>query len=151
MLCILYFMFVYVFLFIFTFPLLPTFPIAFFVFQIRKTNRFACLSAWQLLRVRTSYGIVKILPANGCLFFSPWVSWVVFQLIRLNLSVWLRRLEQSLYNVVIKFLMLKQRYNRLIVANCGKKIVAFLLSSFGDFDRLLLSEIILVRALMTRL
>ena len=47
--------------------------------------------------------------------------------------------------------MLKQRCNRLIVANSGKKVVAFLLSSFVDFDRLLLSEFILVRALRTRL
>ena len=45
--------------------------------------------------------------------------------------------------------MLKQRCNDLTIANCGKRIVTFLLYVFVDFNWLLLSEIILVGALRT--
>ena len=47
-------------------------------------------------------------------------------LIRWNLSVGLRGLEQCRFNVVITFLMLKQRCGKLTIVNCGKWIVTFL-------------------------
>ena len=67
-----------------------------------------------------------------------------FQLIRWYLSVGRRVLEQCRYNV-ITFLVLKQRCTNLTIANCGKRIIIFLLSSFVDFNLLLLSKMILVR------
>ena len=82
-------------------------------------------------------------------FYLPTFFFVIqlvgfFQLIRWYLSVGRRVLEQCRYNV-ITFLMLKQRCTNLTIANCCKRIIIFLLSSFVDFNWLLLSKMILVR------
>ena len=63
-------------------PFLPTLDqirsqCCFFVFQMRKTNRFftyvllwkRILASGSSFVYRTSYGIAKILPTNGCFFF----------------------------------------------------------------------------------
>ena len=39
-----------------------------------------------------------------------------------------------LYLFIITFLVLKQRYSNLTIANCGKRIVTLLLSFFVDFN-----------------
>ena len=60
---------------------------------------------------------------------------------------WAKRIRKCRYNVVRTCLMLKQRCSNFILANYSKQIVTFLLSFFVDFNRLVLSEIILVKGL----
>ena len=59
---------------------------------------------------------------------------------------WAKRIRKCRYNVRT-CLMLKQRCSNLILANYSKQIVTFLLSFFVDFNRLVLSEIILVKGI----
>ena len=111
------------------------------------------LDTWLFLRVLRLSELQRFCQqmVASLFFFFPWVSLVVFQLIRWKLAVGLRELEQCCYNVVITFLMLKQRCNNYATANCPRRIVTFFISSFVDFNWPLLSEIILIKVLRTRM
>ena len=60
---------------------------------------------------------------------------------------WAKRIRKCRDNVAITCLMLKQRCSNLILANYSQQVVTFLLSFFVDFNRLVLSEIILVKGI----
>ena len=122
-----------------------SFPVAFFVFQMRKMNRFfAYVLLWIImLDVVSSYGIAKILRTNDCFFFF-FFPWVDFSIDQTKFIGWVQR---------IRAMSLQRRYNifdidnNSTIVNYDKWIITFLVSSFIDFNCFVQSEIILARIL----
>ena len=147
----------FIFCAIFTYPISTSSLVKLFLFQIRRTDRFFALCL--IIKSNVRYVVaVTCIERPTKLQRSCQQMVVTFFLFSLNqlgcfpieqiISIrWAKRIRKCRYNVVRTCLMLKQRCSNLILANYSQQIVTFLLSFFVDLNRLVLSEIILVKGI----